>query len=281
VRTIPEIIRHYDNENAPIVEGGDGTLELTYFNLLKLSEGQHVTGRLEGFESVFVPLSGCCDVTVDGQTFEGVGGRESVWSGKADSVYAPSGSRVTLRALSELEVAVAGGVCEHAHAPFRVPPEAVEMVAVGSSATKSRRRIFHILGQNAEGRAGNLLVSELYAEEGCWSGYPPHKHDAERGDEESCHEELYHYRFRPETGFGAQLVFFEDGTSQAFMTCHGDTFLLDRGYHPTVTSPGHEGYIFTVLVGKHRRSLIQHFKEEHRHLMEKIPGIQAMRDKFR
>lgn len=278
---IPDIIRHYDNANEPLVNETNGTLSLTYFNLLRLERGACFEGRLERFESVFVPLSGGCDITVDGETFRDVGGREDVWSGPTDSVYAGTGSRVMVRALSDLEVAVAGGVCEHAYAPFRILPEAVELVEVGSSDTKSRRRIFHILGQNAKGRAGNLLVSELYAEEGCWSGYPPHKHDAERGDEESCHEELYHYRFRPENGFGAQLVFLEDGSSHAFMTRHGDTFLLDRGYHPTVTSPGHEGYIFTVLVGKHRRSLIQHFKAEHRHLMEKIPGIQAMRDKFR
>lgn len=278
---IPDIIRHYDNKNQPIVAEANETLGLTYFNLLRLKQGTCFEGRLERFESVYVPLSGSCDITVDGEAFKEVGRREDVWSGKADSVYAPSGGRVTVRALSELEVAVAGGVCERAHIPFRILPEEVEVVEVGSSATKSRRHIFHILGQNAEGRAGNLLVSELYAEDGCWSGYPPHKHDAERGDEESHHEELYHYRFQPENGFGAQLVFCEDGSSQAFVTRHGDTFLLDRGYHPTVTSPGHEGYIFTVLVGKHRRSLSQHFKEEHRHLMDTIPGIQAMRDKFR
>ena len=51
------------------------------------------------------------------------------------------------------------------------------------------------------------------------------------------------------------------------MTRHGDTFLLDRGYHPTVTSPGHEEYIFTILVGKSQRGLVQHFKEDYHYLM--------------
>ena len=58
-------------------------------------------------------------------------------------------------------------------------------------------------------------------------------------------------------------------------------FLLDKGYHPTVTSPGHEEYIFTILVGKTRRGLVQNFKEEHRHLMRGIPGIQDMVNKFK
>jgi len=65
------------------------------------------------------------------------------------------------------------------------------------------------------------------------------------------------------------------------MTRHGDTFLVDRGYHPTVSSPGHEGYIFTILVGRHQRSLVQSFEPQHRHLMSEIPGLQAMRDKFK
>ena len=160
------------------------------------------------------------------------------------------------------------------------------MVEVGSRDTHSRRRIFHILGQNAAGRAGNLLVSELYGDDGCWSGYPPHKHDTENPPEETDFEEIYHYRYRPENGFGAQFCY-EDQTGagatapQVVMTRHGDTFLIDRGYHPTVRAPGHEGYIFTILVGRRQRSLVQSFELQHRHLMAKIPGIQAMRDKFK
>jgi 5-deoxy-glucuronate isomerase len=195
---------------------------------------------------------------------------------------------VTVRALRDgTEIAVAGGICAASFAPFRITPEEVEMVEVGSAATHSRRRIFHILGQNATGRAGNLLVSELFADAGCWSGYPPHKHDTEQPPEETAFEEIYHYRFRPETGFGAQFCYEEQAgvpdaaTPQVVMTRHGDTFLVDRGYHPTVASPGHEGYIFTILVGAHQRSLVQSFEPQHRHLMAKIPGIDAMRDKFK
>lgn len=279
---MPALIWHYDNQNHPIVSPKTGTLALTYFNLVRLGRGEEYRARVEGFETVSVVLSGNCDVEVNGAGFREVGRRPDLWSGKADSVYAPTGAMVHVRAnQAGTEIAVAGGRCDRRFAPFRIPPEDVEVVDVGSPETKSRRRIFHILGQNGAGRAGNLLVSELYADEGCWSGYPPHKHDEERGEAETAFEELYHYRFRPETGFGAQLCFQPDGTAECYMTRHGDTFLLDRGYHPTVTSPGHEEYIFTILVGKYQRSLVQHFKEEFQHLMGKIPGLQAMRDKFK
>jgi 5-deoxy-glucuronate isomerase len=48
-----------------------------------------------------------------------------------------------------------------------------------------------------------------------------------------------------------------------------------------VRAPGYEGYVLTILVGRHQRSLRQSFEPRHRHLLAQIPGIQAMRDKFK
>jgi len=279
---MPDLIRHYDNKNQPIISPGAGVLASTYFNLLRLQRGEEYRAALPGVETLYAVLSGNADIEAGGSAFRGVGQRADIWSGKADSVYAPAGTPVRVRANADgTEIAVAGGTCRTAFAPFRVPPAEVEVVDVGSAETRSHRRIFHLLGQNGVGRAGNLLVSELYCDHGCWSGYPPHKHDEDQGPAETAHEELYHYRFRPATGFGAQLCFQPDGSSTCYMTRHGDTFLLDRGYHPTVTSPGHEEYIFTILVGKTRRGLVQNFKKDYDYLMRGIPGIQDMVDKFK
>jgi 5-deoxy-glucuronate isomerase len=279
---MPQHLRATDNRNAPLVEPGRGTLALCYFNLIRLRAGQSHTYEAPGCESVCVVLSGRADIAACAQEFKGVGQRAGIWDGPADSVYCGTCPRVTVRALRDgTEIAVAGGVCDQPLAPFRITPEEVQLVEVGSRETHSRRRIFHILGQNANGRAGNLLVSELYGDEGCWSGYPPHKHDIERLPDESDFEEIYHYRYRPESGFGAQFCYPETGEPVVAMIRHGDTFLIDRGYHPTVRAPGHDGYIFTVLVGRHQRSMVQFFEPAHQHLMARIPGIQAMRDKFK
>ncbi len=277
-----KLIRSYDNKNLPIVNTGDPVLPLTYFNLLRLPRGASHSLSLGDFETVWVVIQGNADIRVDEQRHASVGKRETLWKGKADSVYSGSGAKVIATSNDDrTEIAVAGGHCTQRFPSFRIPPEDVEMVDVGSSATKSHRRIYHILGQNGAGRAGNLLVSELFCEEGCWSGYPPHKHDTENPPEETAFEELYHYRFNPDTGFGGQFI--DDGVNkpEAFMTRDRDTFAFSGGYHPTVTSPGHEEYIFTVLVGKHQRSLIQNFKEEFRPLMNRIPGIAGMREKFK
>ena len=276
------LLRARDNRNEPLVQPGQGPLALSYFNLLRLRAGAAHTFRAPGCEVLCAVLSGSAAITVGEREFPKVGRRAGIWDGPADSVYCGTGAVATVRALQDgTEVAVAGAVSAQPFAPFRILPEEVEMVEVGSAATHSRRRIFHILGQNAAGRAGHLLVSELYADPGCWSGYPPHKHDTERPPEETAFEEIYHYRFRPETGFGAQFHYDEPASSQVVLTRHGDTFLVDRGYHPTAASPGHEGYIFTILVGRQQRSLIQSFEPVHRHLMGQIPGIDAMRAKFK
>jgi 5-deoxy-glucuronate isomerase len=272
-------IRAFDNGNRPIL-AGNKPVERIHFNLIKLAPGQTYQYRLAQFETVGVPLAGACDLSVDGQTFSNLGNRDSVWAGKADSVYAGPNTDVVIVARNDCEIAVAGGLWDRPMAPFRIRPEEVDVVDVGSNETKSRRRIFHILGQNGVGRAGNLLVSELYADEGCWSGYPPHKHDTDQPGE-TDHQEMYHWRFNPPTGFGAQLWYTENSDSTGHVTRDRDTFAFSTGYHPTVTSPFHESYIFTILVGGTARSLIQNFDGTYRHLMDRIPGIAAMREKFK
>lgn len=219
---MPEFIPR--SEQRPIVDTSSTTLDLIYFDLVTLASNEQDIRRLPAHESLYVVLSGQVDIEVDGIMFEAVGRRADIWGGDADSVYAPVGANVRISARgAAAEVAIAGGLCDTRYAPFRITPDEVDAVNVGSSDTHSQRRIVHLLGQRQNGRCGNLLVSELYAGEGCWSGYPPHKHDTEDGDVETRHEELYHYRFQPETGFGSQITYDEDGPVKILMTRNGDT----------------------------------------------------------
>ena len=277
---MPEFIKHFDNQNKAIVDGSSDCLSISYFNLIRLKIDEVYKLQLSDYESVWSVLSGNCNIIVDDKSFDNIGKRKDIWSGKAESVYVPIQSKVTVRANSDVEIAIGGGKCDEKFEPFFIGQDDVVMVDVGSGETKSHRQIYHILGQHHKDRCGRLLVSELYAEEGCWSGYPPHKHDMDNLPEETDFEEIYHYRFNPESGFGGQYLMLEDGADTCFVTRNGDTFAFEKGYHPTSTSPGHMGYIFTILVGRTQKSLLQNFKEEHRHLMDKIPGIGDMRRMF-
>jgi len=280
---MPQLIRNRtQGSDLQIVPADKTPTDLCTFRLLRPQDGESLVITEPGHELALVVLSGQADIVVGSEEFLSVGARENIWCGQADSVYAGTGSTIRVTARKpNTEVAVAGAKSHESFPPFRITPEEVECVDVGSVETHTRRRIFHILGHNGAGRCSRLLVSELYADPGCWSGYPPHKHDTESPPEETDFQEIYHYRFRPETGFGAQFCYQPEGEAQVVMTRNGDTFLVDKGHHPTATSPGHEGYIFTILVGKHQRSLIQYFDPAHTHLMAGIPGLQAMRDKFK
>jgi len=277
-----KLIRTSDRNLDSVVAIGDDTVSDIYFKLKTLNRGERFSYTLDGFESAAVVLSGSAKIVAGGETFQSVGKREDIWSGAAEAVYAGRNTSVEVEGISEQsEIAVAGGRCPEDFAPFMVSAADGESIEVGSAESKSARRLQHILGKNGEGRVSRLLVSEVFVHEGYWSGYPPHKHDLDNGDDETRHQEIYHYRFSPENGFGAQLWYDDAGASQAYVTRTGDTFCFDSGYHPSVTSPGHSQYVFAILVGETRRPLIQNFEEKYRYLMKSTPGLDQMRDRFK
>jgi 5-deoxy-glucuronate isomerase len=277
---MPELIKKYENQNQPILKGGHGTIPMTYFNLLHLNRGERIEQTVQGFETVYLILSGDCDIEAGGKVFKNVK-RKEIWSEKADAVYVSPGASVKISSHQDnTEIAVGGGRCGQAFGSFRVTPPDIRVVEVGSSEAKNHRTIHYIVGSNIKEKTGNIIINELFAEDGCWSGYPPHKHDDEQPPVETAFEELYHFRFNPENGFGGQFVFQPDGTANCYMVKTGDTVLIDKGYHPTVYSPGHQGYMFVILVGKYRRSLIQHFKDEYEYLAKGVPGVKDMLDSY-
>lgn len=282
---MPRFIRAYNNYNEPIVGVGDSVLPRTYFNIVRLKKGERHYAMVPGYETCWVMAEGTCDITVDGQKFAQVGNRANVWeSQRADSVYAPAGVEIIAEGVSdECLIYVAGGRCAVYYKPFRVTPEEVKPVEVGSVDTHSRRVINHILGAKDEGRTGNLLVSELYADPGCWAGYPPHKHAEDlplssTAWKETGFEEIYHFQYNPQNGFGAQFDYYPGAMEDrnVWMMRSGDTFCISGGYHPGVASPGHAEYIFTILVGHTQHSLVQNFDPEYAYLASKLPGVKDM-----
>jgi len=288
----------HDNANRPIVAEDNEVVPLIYFNRLVLGAGESHAYRLAAHESCVVPVSGRCTVAVGGESFERIGTRSSLWEGVPNGVYVPRGAECTVTAEEDAEVFVAGGRLEGrdgqaAFEPFAIRDEDVDIVQYGSDETKTHRKIKHVLGQRNADRRGRLLVSELFTVgQGGWSGFPPHKHDTDRrgGDGaplETRFEEAYQFRFNPSQGFGCQFDYLEDGgggdglAGRPHHIRHGDTYLIDHGYHPCVVAPGYEMYYFTIIVGETSQSLVQFFEPTHAHQIETIPGIKDMISKFR
>ena len=275
----------FDNNNRPVIDIEDLRVPLNYFNIIKLKSGEAFHYHVPGYETCIVPATGTIDIEVEGAKFNNVGNRGSdVWDGEPEGVYVPSGAKVDLVCSSDTtEVFVAGAKFDQTLEPFAVRPDDIDFVQYGSDDTKTHRKIKHILGQKQHDKVGRLLVSELYTVgQGGWSGFPPHKHDTDRLSEESRHDETYNFRFRPNKGFGMQLVQREDGeVGDAYHIVDGSTITLDKGYHPCVVAPGYEMYYFTILGGLSQRSLVQYFQPDHAWQIETIPGIKDMIAKFK
>jgi 5-deoxy-glucuronate isomerase len=277
---MPSHIRACDNANRAIVHDDPG-LPHVHFNLLRLQPGENLEQALPEHESVLVVLSGTVDIIVDGERFAAVGKRADIWSGEADSVYAPRGASVRLEnATGPTEIAVAGGLCDEAGLkPFRIAPEEVAMVDVGSPDTHSRRRIFHILGQNGKGApaiswsASSMPIPAAGPAIRRTSTIPIAL--ARPPMMSSTTTAISRARA------SAPRLSMSTASRTASWSSMAIRCWSMPAIHPTVTSPGHRCYIFTILVGKTQRGLVQHFDERHAHLMAAIPGIQSMRDKFK
>ncbi len=275
----------FDNRNKPVIDVDDARVPLNYFNIIKLTRGQSFEYAAPRYETGIVPATGTVDVDVEGESYTDIGQRGvDVWDGEPEGVYAPTGAKTRIVCKSEsAEVFVAGARFDDVLMPFAVRASDIDKIQYGSDDTKTHRKIKHILGTKYRDRVGRLLVSELFTVgQGGWSGFPPHKHDTDRLPLETRHDETYNFRFRPNHGFGMQLVQREDGqVGEAYHIVDGSTVVLDRGYHPCVAAPGYEMYYFTILGGLSQRSLVQFFQPTHAYQVETIPGIKDMIAKFK
>ena len=273
----------YDNENSPIVDANNKTVPLNYFNIVKLKKGEAFEYQVPGYETCIVPATGTININVEGIEFQRLGNRvEDVWDGEPEGVYVPVGAKAEMTCMSEnAEVFIAGAKYDKVLVPFDVRES--DLVQYGSDETKTHRKIKHILGQKQHDKVGRLLVSELYTVgAGGWSGFPSHKHDTNRIQKETRHDETYNFRFKPNWGSGLQMLQRSDNESgDAYHIVDGSTICIDHGYHPCCVLPGYEMYYFTILGGLSQRSLIQYFQPTHAYQVETIPGIKDMIAKFK
>ena len=226
-------IAPFDNQNEPIVDVGNDRVPLNYFNIVKLQKGQKYSYTLTDYESCIVTATGRVSVSVNNRQIAEIGLRtEDVWDREPEGVYVPTALDCVVECISDsAEVFVAGAKYEETLAPFAVLGHEIDMVQYGSDDTKTHRKIKHILGQKQHGQVGRLLVSELFTVgAGGWSGFPSHKHSADR-EGETKHDETYNFRFKPNNGGALQLLQRSDSDpGEAFHVVDGSTFLIDDNF---------------------------------------------------
>lgn len=237
-----------------LVTPGEQPVEELDFGVLRLEPGERHELRRAGYETGLVVLSGRCDVTVDGERYADLGGRATVFDGRASGVYAPPGATVTISTGSEgVEIAVCRARAEGSY-PARVVRQE-DIVAREVGGPGYLRYVHDILGPQIE--AERLLIGETFTVAGNWSSFPPHKHDVEALPDEVRQEEVYFYKIRPAEGFGVQYLYsYPDSPrgplEQPLVVREDDVTLMPYGYHPVAAPPGYDVYYLWLLSGPRR-----------------------------
>ena len=203
---------------------------------------QVVTGEAE---TLVLPLSGGCTVTVDGETYE-LAGRESVFTANTDFLYLPRDCTAEVHATGA-RIAFPSAVCEN-RLPVRYVPASRTPVELRGAGTCSRQVNNFCTPDVFE--ADKLIACEVLTPGGNWSSYPPHKHDEARPGE--CElEEIYYFEVA-KGGMAYQRVYgTEDRPIDILEEVRsGDVVLIPHGWHgPSMATPGYDLYYLNVMAG--------------------------------
>jgi 5-deoxy-glucuronate isomerase len=197
-------------------------------------------------ETLVLPLSGGCTVTVEGSRYE-LAGRESVFTANTDFVYLPRDCVATVSGPAGAKVAFPSAVCEN-RLPVRYVPAANTPVELRGAGNCSRQ--VNNFCTPAAFEADKLIACEVLTPGGNWSSYPPHKHDESR-DGECELEEIYYFEVAG-GGMAYQRVY---GTPERPIDIleevrTDDVVLIPHGWHgPSMATPGYDLYYLNVMAG--------------------------------
>jgi 5-deoxy-glucuronate isomerase len=222
------------------------------FKAIRLAAGEEESIDTSTRELCLVVLTGTVDLTVDGQTWSGLGTRNSVFDEVSPAaLYVPPGKNVRIQATRDAELALCSAPCDK-------QPRAVRLLDSGQMRRSVRgkgsntRYVCDILPHD-DPTAAHLLVVEVLTPAGHASSYPPHKHDAETPPVETQLEETYYHRLNPPQGFAFQRVYTDDrAIDEACAVEDHDVVMVPRGYHPVVAPHGYNLYYLNVMAGPNR-----------------------------
>jgi len=237
------------------------------FDCFKLKVGQTLKKETGDREVCLVLVTGKASVKTIHESWSNLGERMSIFSENSGvsfdsaqgtsvsgtnppyAVYVPNDDQFTLKAETDLELALCSAPGKASFPARLITPENMTSETRGHGT--NTRHICNILPETAE--ADSLLVVEVITPNGNWSSFPPHKHDSENIPEESYLEETYYHRINPPQGFALQRVYTDDGSLDETMAVQNhDVVMVPRGYHPVGAPHGYDLYYLNVMAGPNR-----------------------------
>ncbi len=216
----------------------------------RLDRGDCWTAHTGHNEYLHVILGGRCNIRTAHGNFLNIGQRSDVFSGLPHALYLSHSTDFEIEALTDgFEVATCWVPTEEHH-PLRLitPQDSVIDLRGGGNAS---RQVNSVVPPGFD--CQRIVCVEAYIPGGNWAGYPPHKHDVHREDEqgrvlEADLEEIYFYKMKPVQGYALQRIY-NDRHDETFLAQDNDMILIHEGYHPTVSAPGYTIYLLNFLAG--------------------------------
>lgn len=242
-------------------------LEYVQFKVIEMEQNTTYEETLQNIELCTVVLTGNIDVTVGSEQFENLGTRDSVFEKKpTDSIYIPSSKtmKITANKKSKLALCYSKSTKVLDTKVIRAEENGVE-----NRGKYSNQRMVHNILPDSVDFAENLLVVEVYTNQGNFSSYPPHKHDQDDLPNESLLEETYYHEINPEQGFVFQRVYTDDRSLDETMAVeHQDCVSVPEGYHPVGVPDGYDLYYLNVMAGPTRKWVF-HNDKDHEWILER------------
>ena len=235
---------------TPVSEIGKSSLKRLEFGIIELDAGEEQPFDTKDKETAFIVLSGHCDVLFDGQIYENVGNRQSVFENrKAECFYMPRDQRVSVRARDHVKIAVCATPIGEKTEPQLLREDHATLKLLGRPPFERETSVLIDGTTNAK----ILTVGESYTTEGNWAGFPPHKHDVDNMPAECIAEEIYYFLFEPEQGFAVQCLYTKDGEiDESYRVKNDELVEFPYGYHTTVSTPGYKTYFLWLMAGDYQ-----------------------------
>jgi len=220
--------------------------------ILECQPGQRVDVATGETELLVLPLSGSCDLTVEGTTWT-LHGRDSVFTSTTDFAYIPMHSEFQINSHSGGRFALPATRAQRRLEPAYHPATDIDISLRGAGSCSRQINGIAMDGFGSD----HLMVCEVLTPAANWSSYPPHKHDEDR-DGECALEEIYYFEVAESNGrpgVAYQRVY---GTTERPIDVlaevrTGDVVLVPHGWHgPSMASPGHDLYYLNVMAGPKR-----------------------------
>jgi len=177
--------------------------------------------------------------------------RKNIFSDNPAGIVVANSGKVTLESIDYSEICVVQAKSKNVLPISKLQKETFLSQMVGKS--NFCRSVTKIAGK--ETGLKSIIVGETIKEKGNWSSWPPHKHDESQDNKETKQKEIYLYKFDKTDGFGVQIIY-NAKIEECHLVKNNSEILIEKGYHPVVSSPHSRMYYFWALFGDNKKFLV-------------------------